>query len=164
MDYFKLKEEILTEKLKIIRFQKEKNEAAKNQDFEKASNLRDLEKQSYDKVKELKSAVLEQLSAFEVHEEKLDAYLELQDMLFEFHPIQFRNENLSHSSFTDVNHAVSTYWKIRSEAYLNFKTYIEGEYITLRAAWIDQVKNKDKNVKNTLQQLNHIREFLVRFK
>ena len=101
MDYFKLKEEILTEKLKLIRFQKEKNEAVKNQDFEKASNLRDLEKQSYDKVQELKSAVLEQLSAFDIHEEKLDVYLELQEMLFEFHPIQFRYNNLSHSSLTD---------------------------------------------------------------
>lgn len=59
MDYFKLKEEILTEKLKLLRFQKEKNEAAKNQDYEKAANLRDLEKQSYDKVQELKLAVLE---------------------------------------------------------------------------------------------------------
>ena len=59
MDYFKLKEEILTEKLKIIRFQKEKNEAAKNHDFEKAANIRDQEKQAYDKVQELNSAVLE---------------------------------------------------------------------------------------------------------
>lgn len=59
MDYFKLKEEILIEKLKIIRFQKEKNEAAKNRDFEKAANLRDLEKQAYDRVQELKLAVLE---------------------------------------------------------------------------------------------------------
>jgi hypothetical protein len=164
MDYFKLKEDILTEKLKLIRFQKEKNEAVKNQDFEKAANLRDLEKQSYDKVQELKSAVLEQLSTFDVHEEKLDVYLELQEMLFEFHPIQFRYDNLSHSSLTDINHAVSTYWQIRNEAYFNFKKYIEGEYITLRKEWIDQFKNNDNAVKNTLKQLNHIREFLVRFK
>ena len=66
MDYFKLKEEILTlkediltEKLKLLKFQNEKNEAAKNQDFEKAANLRDQEKQSYDKVLELTLAVLE---------------------------------------------------------------------------------------------------------
>ena len=164
MDYFKLKEEILTEKLKLIRFQKEKNEAVKNQDFEKASNLRDLEKQSYDKVQELKSAVLEQLSAFDIHEEKLDVYLELQEMLFEFHPIQFRYNNLSHSSLTDINHAVSTYCQIRSEAYFNFKKYIEGEYITLRKDWIDEVKNDDDAVKNSLKQLNHISEFLERFR
>jgi hypothetical protein len=108
--------------------------------------------------------VLEQLSAFEVHEEKLDVYLELQEILFEFHPIQFRYDNLSHSILTDINHAVSTYWQIRNEGYFNFKKYIEGEYITLRKEWIDQVKNDDKNVNNTLRQLNHIREFLVRFR
>ena len=57
MDYFKLKEDILTlkediltEKLKLLKFQNEKNEAAKNRDFEKAANLRDQEKQSYHKV------------------------------------------------------------------------------------------------------------------
>ena len=71
MDYFKLKEELLAEKLKLLSFQKEKNEAAKNKDFEKAANLRDQEKQSYDKVQELKLAVLEKEQHLKVIEEDM---------------------------------------------------------------------------------------------
>jgi hypothetical protein len=71
MDHFKLKEELLAEKLKLLRFQKEKNEAAKIQDFEKAANLRDQEKQSYDKVQELKLAVLEKEQSLKEIEEDM---------------------------------------------------------------------------------------------
>jgi len=71
MDYFKLKEELLAEKLKQLRFQKEKNEAAKNKDFEKAANLRHQEKQSYDKVQELTLAVLEKEQRLKEIEEEM---------------------------------------------------------------------------------------------
>jgi len=71
MEYFKLKEELLTEKLKQLRFQKEKNEAAKNKDFEKAANLRDQEKQSYDKIQELTLAVLEKEQRLKETEEDM---------------------------------------------------------------------------------------------
>ena len=47
MDYFKLKEELLAEKLKQLRFQKEKNEAAKNQDFEKVWSAIALDKEEF---------------------------------------------------------------------------------------------------------------------
>jgi hypothetical protein len=71
MEYFKLKEELLAEKLKLLRFQKEKNEAAKNQDFEKAASLRDQEKQSYDKIQELTLAVLEKEQRLKETEEDM---------------------------------------------------------------------------------------------
>ena len=71
MDYFKLKEELLAEKLKLLTFQKEKNEAAKNKDFEKAASLRDQEKQSYDKVQELTLAVLEKEQRLKEIEEEM---------------------------------------------------------------------------------------------
>lgn len=49
----------------------------------------DQEKHSYEKLQEFKLEVLDQLSSLEGRDEKIELYLGLQELLFEFHPIQF---------------------------------------------------------------------------
>lgn len=159
-----LKGEILAEKLNVYNLNIEKNEAVRHQNFYQASQLRDQEKHSYEKLQELKLEVLDQLSSIEGRDEKIEIYLDLQELLFEFHPIQFRNDNLRHPNLSDVQLSVAKYWQIRSETYIDFKKFIEAEYVNLRDNWIAQVRSKDRAVTETLKQLNHIRAFLMRFK
>ena len=159
-----LKGKILTEKLNVYNLNIEKNEAVRNQNFYQASQLRDQEKHSYEKLQELKQDVLDQLSSLEGRDEKIELYLDLQELLFEFHPIQFRNDNLKNPNLSDVQLSVAKYWQIRSETYIDFKKFIEAEYVNLRDKWIEQVRSKDRALTETLKQLNHIRAFLMRFK
>jgi hypothetical protein len=165
MDELKiLKGKILTEKLNVYNLNIEKIEAVRNQNFYQATQLRDQEKQSYQKLQELKLEVLEKLSAIVIQDDKIELYLDLQELLFEFHPIQFRNDSLKHSNLSDVQLSVAKYWQIRIETYNDFKKFIEAEYVNLSDKWIAQVGSKDSEVTDTLKQLNHIRAFLMRFK
>ncbi len=127
-----VQEKILSLKLEILRFQKEKNMEAQKKSFEKAASLRDMEKQSNETLEELRQHVINLINSYDFTNRNFEDYLNLHELLLEFHPIQFRTDHIRNIIFEDPKPAVEFYWQSREVVYANFKYLISAEYQVLK--------------------------------
>jgi hypothetical protein len=132
MEYMDLQEKILSLKLESLRFQKEKNMEAQKKSFEKAAGLRDKEKQSNETLEELRQHVINLIHSYDFTNRNFEDYLNLNELLMEFHPIQFRTDHMSNINLEDPKPAVEFYWQSREVLYANFKYLISADYQMLR--------------------------------
>ena len=88
MEYNDIKEEILSLKLEIIQIQKEKKEAVEKQRFNIAAILFEREKQLRETLEEVRQKLESLIHSFELTNRNFEDFLNLQELLYEFYPIQ----------------------------------------------------------------------------
>ena len=132
MEYMDVQERILSLKLEILRLQKEKNMEAQKKSFEKAASLRDKEKQSNESLEAVRQHVINLINSYDFTNRNFDDYLNLHELLLEFHPIKFRTDHIRNINFEDPKPAVEFYWQSREVLYANFKYLIAAEFQVLR--------------------------------
>ena len=165
MDIIALKEKLLKGKLELFRLQTDKDEAARLQNYEKAAGIRDLEKIALEKHLSLKNEISSLIAEFKLQENNLNEYLELNELLFEFHPSEFRNDSENSLNKSSMQACVNQYWQIRQDMYSDFKIFIETEYKSLMLKRGEFIKANNQEASDiALRTLYGMGEFLSDFR
>ena len=165
MDTYKYKEKILKEKLELLKWKKLKDDALTKQIFNEAAKFRDEETVAKNTLNATKEEILSEIRNFSLDKGKLDYYLQLNELLLEFHPIEFQNDRFLIPSTVAIEESVRDYWKTRNNIYRNFQQFIENEYHTLmdqRRKLIEEKKMAEAEL--ILKKIFGLGEFLYRFR
>lgn len=118
-------------KLESEKLKSEKNFAAKNQYFEKASNYRDLEKKAIDELFEIESNVIKLIVDFDFNSQSLEYYLELNELLLEFHPLALKRNAPQLMQLHLIEAELKLIWSSRSLLFMRMNEMIQNEYSNL---------------------------------
>ena len=117
MDILGLKEQILLGKLELLKHQQLKYNAVQRQTFGEAQKFRELEQKSLDRLVALKEDLLKRIASFDFEIHSLRNYAELNELLMEFHPIEFRKLVRKEKSKSIIEAAIQHCWEYRKDLY-----------------------------------------------
>jgi hypothetical protein len=126
MDILALKEQILEAKLDLLRHQRNKYSAAARNSFIEAKEFLLLQRESLSKLYDLKQIVLYQIAKFDFNEFRLRDYAELNELLLEFHPIEFQSVVSKKKGRTNLEKTIIDCWEYRKELYEVVKKEIQA--------------------------------------
>jgi hypothetical protein len=163
MDLNLLKENILESKLNLHRIQLKKKAAVKNQHYAEAAQLREQEKLVREHIEKLKSIILKSIHTLKSEHGNLNDYALVQSLLFEFHSIDFKNDNSNSEYIEAIDNYVNHYWKIREQLQEDLMNFLSEEYQHLKGQMLQFNSEADnENAQSTLSRLKSISEIIQR--
>ncbi len=126
MDILALKEQILEAKLNLLRHQRNKYAAVARNSFIEAKDYSQQQRESLSNLYDLKQIVLSQIAQFNFDEHRLRDYAELNELLMEFHPIEFQRVVRKKKGRTDIEKTIIHCWEYRKELYDVVKKEIQA--------------------------------------
>ena len=132
MDLQTLKENILEAKLNLFRTQLEKSAAVKGLHYEEAAHLRGQEKLIREQIEKLKTVVVNLIHTSKGEEGTIADYVLCQDLLLEFHSIDFQYDCATTQSIEAIDNYMNCYWRIREQMQDDLMKFLCDEYHYLR--------------------------------
>lgn len=158
-----LKEKILEAKLNLFRTQAEKNVAVKEQQYEKAAQLREQEKLIREQIEKLKTVVLNSIQTSKGEQGSISDYVLCQELLLEIHPIDFQYDCSNIQPIEAIDNYMNCYWRIREQIQDDLMKFLCDEYDYLRIQ-MRKFNNDSDNIKAqwALSRLVSISEIIQR--
>ncbi len=144
-----IKEKILEAKLNLFRIQLEKNTVVKNQHYEEAARLREQEKQIRELIENLRCVVLKSIHTLKVEHGSVSDYALLQNLLLEFHSIDFQYDSSNSQTIEAIDEYMNCYWRIKQQMQEDLLNFLSEEYQYLRVQ-MRQFKSESDNDKALL--------------
>jgi hypothetical protein len=132
MRLHRLKENILEAKLNLFRTQADKSIAVKEQHYEKAAHLRVQEKHIREHIENLKNNVLKTIHISKGEQGSISDYLLCNELLLEFHPIEFQHDCSNIQSIEAIDNYMNCYWRIREQIQDDLMKFLCDEYQNIR--------------------------------
>lgn len=156
-----LRETVLETKLGLLRAFRQKNESVKAHRFEEAAEYRSAERALLEKIDQLRHETINLLEDCKKSPEDLEHYIELQTILFEFHPMDFYKSSRYDINEEAVKKYLSDYWEQRNQINRDIFLCLKKEYEMIRDA-MHQFKNEgdDEKAKKALLRLKDIGDII----
>lgn len=163
MDVVATKEQILLAKLQLHQAEQAKRKAILDQNFALATVLHEDVKRPRQLLLDIKNAILEHLSLIDAPMANLGQYTALQELLLEFHPVDFKWEVAESTSLAEINSTVAKYWQHRAQAKESHAAFLDTQYQDIRHKVLEfQTTGHKQEAAEALQRLEVIANMILR--